>query len=164
MCEDDFILGSEGMELVGRGLEFFAGQFGDSLCDLDVETFGGIQAGADSGAARASSLSSGSAISSIFAVFFQRGAPAADLLRELNRVASWRWVRPLLTMPSVFFFQAFEGSDQLIDCREELILDCQDSRDVHGGREGIVGGLAHIDIIVGVQQLFNQRFRCRGWR
>ena len=68
-------------------------------------------------------------------------------------VASCRCVRPLLTMPSFSCFQALEGCNQAIHCRDQLILDAQHRRDVHGGGEGIVGGLRHVDMVVGVQKL-----------
>ena len=32
-------------------------------------------------------------------------------------------------------------------------MGVQDSCDVHGGREGIVGGLTHVDVIVGMDKL-----------
>ncbi len=40
------------------------------------------------------------------------------------------------------------------DCGEELILDNLDSGDMHDRRERVVGGLAVVDVVIGVDRLF----------
>ena len=79
-------------------------------------------------------------------------------------VASCKWVRPLLTTVVIFLFQAAEGLGQFVHGREEVILDAQHRGDVHGRGEGIVGGLGHVDVVVGVEQLFAGDLIAAGWR
>ena len=55
--------------------------------------------------------------------------------------------------PPVFFLQPQQGPNQPIHRREHPVLQCQGRRDVHGGGEGIVGGLGHVDVVVGMQKL-----------
>jgi hypothetical protein len=45
------------------------------------------------------------------------------------------------------------GSVKFFEGGQELLGDLDDSRDVHGGGEGIVRGLGHVDVIVGVDGL-----------
>ncbi len=56
----------------------------------------------------------------------------------------------------VFRFQPGKFGDQPLQSREHLILDGQHRPDVHGGGEGVVGGLGHIHVVVGVQDGFPQ--------
>ena len=53
---------------------------------------------------------------------------------------------PSLTMSASFFLLSHPTAI--------LAAQGQDSRHVHGGGEGVVGGLGHIDVVVGVAQLF----------
>ena len=56
--------------------------------------------------------------------------------------------------PLVFLFQPLEGFDQQPDGGQQLVFHCKHCRNVHGRGKGVVGGLAHIDVIVGVTELF----------
>ena len=58
----------------------------------------------------------------------------------------------------ILFFQFPEGGNQLIQSRQELILNGDHCCNVHGGGEGVIGGLGHIDVIVGMQQLAADQF------
>ena len=53
----------------------------------------------------------------------------------------------------VLLLKTFEGLNKLLNGGDKLILKGDDGRDVHCGGEGIVGGLAHIDVVVGMEQL-----------
>ena len=53
----------------------------------------------------------------------------------------------------VLRLQTAEGRDQRVDGRKKLVLDLHRRSDVHGGGKGIVGGLGHVHMIVGVEQL-----------
>ena len=53
----------------------------------------------------------------------------------------------------VFLFKSLEGFDESIHSGYNLILNSNNSGNVHCSGEGIVGGLAHVDIIIGVKKL-----------
>ena len=53
-------------------------------------------------------------------------------------------------------FQTTEGGNQNLHRRQHLLFQCLHRRDVHGGGEGIVGGLAHVDVVVGMEQLLSR--------
>ena len=59
---------------------------------------------------------------------------------------------------AVFLFQTAEGGNQQINGREELVFNGKDRRNMHGGGESVIGRLAHIDVIIGMQQLFAGNF------
>ena len=69
MGKDQLVLAGQGVELVGGGDEGLAGELGDGLGDLDVKARGGVEAVPTAVPPRASSLSPGRAISSIFLSF-----------------------------------------------------------------------------------------------
>ncbi len=48
----------------------------------------------------------------------------------------------------------FEGFREMFKGGDEAILDSDRSGNLHGGGEGVVGGLAHVDMIVGVDGVF----------
>ncbi|MPN44892.1 hypothetical protein SDC9_192459 [bioreactor metagenome] len=43
------------------------------------------------------------------------------------------------------------------DCRQQLVFDYPYRRNVHGGGEGVVGALGHVDMVVRVQQLLTRK-------
>ena len=53
----------------------------------------------------------------------------------------------------VFLLQPLEGGSEDIDGREHLAFQAQHRGNVHGRGEGVVGGLGHIHVVIGVQQL-----------
>ena len=42
---------------------------------------------------------------------------------------------------------------QAVECREQLLLEFEDGGNVHDGREGVVGGGGHVDVVIGVDRL-----------
>ena len=54
----------------------------------------------------------------------------------------------------VFLLQPLEGGGEDIDGREHLAFQAQHRGNVHSRGEGVVGGLGHIHVVIGVQQLF----------
>ena len=152
--EDNLIFRGQRVELVGRGDELLAGQFRNRLSDLDVKALRGVEAGADGGAAQRQFLQFRQGDFQHLAVLLKGGAPAADFLGKLDGGRVLEVGAAALDDALVFRFQPLKGLNQRIDGREDLVLDGQHRRDVHRGGEGVVGGLGHVDVVVGVQQLF----------
>lgn len=53
---------------------------------------------------------------------------------------------------------SIDGISQLSQGRDEILADLKNGSNVHGGREGIVGALAHVNVIVGVDWLLRTKF------
>ena len=47
-----------------------------------------------------------------------------------------------------------DGIAELSDRGEQALFQFRDSSQVHGGGEGVIGGLGHIDVVVGMDRLF----------
>ena len=154
MRKDELILAREGVELVGGSDEILAGQLGDCLGDLDVKALRRVQTRADRRAAQRQLFQRRERELEHFAVLFQTAAPAGDLLRELDGRGVLQMRAPGFYDAAVFFFQTQQRRHQLVDRREELILDGGDGSDVHRRGEGVVRRLGHIDVVVRVQELF----------
>ena len=146
--DHDLVLGGQSVELVLRGHEVLAGEGRDFLGDLDVEAFRSVEAGADSGAAEGQSLEGFDGELQELDVLLQGGAPAGDLLGEADRDSVLKMGTAGLDDALVLFLEAFELGDEVFRGGNEFVFDSQDSGDVHRGREGVVGGLGHVDVIV----------------
>ncbi len=83
-------------------------------------------------------------------VFLQHASPAADLLTEADGDRILQMSPADLDDVHVLLFQPLQGLCQLFQRRIEIIPDGEDRGHVHGRGEGIVGGLGHIDMIVGM--------------
>ncbi len=154
MREHQLVLAGQRVELVGRGDKILAGDGGDGGGDLLVEALGGVQTRAHRGAAQRQFLQLGQRKLQHLSVLFQRASPTGDLLGETNGGRVLQMRASGLNHAFIFLLQAPECGDQRIDGGEELILNGDDGGNVHRGGEGIIGGLAHIDVVIGMQQLF----------
>ena len=64
---------------------------------------------------------------------------------------------PYFDDPLVFRLQTPEGGHQRVDGGQDPVLDRKHGGNVHGGGKGVVGGLAHIYVVVGVKELFARK-------
>ena len=51
-----------------------------------------------------------------------------------------------------------EGISQLSQGRYEILTNLEDGSNVHGGRESVIGALAHVNVIIGVDWLLRAQF------
>ena len=151
--EHQLILGGQRVELVGGGDEILAGQLRYLRGHGFAEALGGVQAGADGGAAQRQFLQGLHGQLQQLRVPLQRGTPAADLLAELDGGCILQMGAAGLHDALVLRFQLLEGGHQMVDGGQQLILDGDHRGDVHRRGEGVVGGLAHVYVVVGVHQL-----------
>ena len=158
VSKDQFVFGSKGVEFVFCGNKFFAGDFAHRFGNRHVKPFGGVQPGTNGGTAQSQFFQSGQSDLQHFLVFFQRRAPAADFLAKRNGGSILQVGTTGFYNALVFFFQPFEGVHQQVDGGEQFVLDSQHGGDMHRGGEGIVGRLAHIDVVIGVEQFFSCDF------
>ena len=72
---------------------------------------------------------------------------------SVSGVASCRWVRPILTMSANSSALSSSACVQMLERRQQLRVRISHRRgDVHRGREGVVRGLAAIDVVVGMDR------------
>ncbi len=141
------------MELVRRGPELLPGERGDLLRHLRIEAGRRIEAGPDRGSAERELGKRPDGELQELCVALERGSPAGDLLGKCNRHRVLQMRSSALHDPLMLLLQRPHNLDQPFRCRKELILDCQDRRNVHRGRKRIVRGLAHVDVVVRVAEL-----------
>ena len=77
-------------------------------------------------------------------------------------MASIRWVRPGLHQPGELLGLALEAGGEHVEGGQQVVGDGERRGDVDRGREGVVAGLAGVDVVVGVH--VGPAARRRGWR
>ena len=141
MGEDQLIPAGEGMELVGGGDKGLSGEGCHLACHGGVEALGGVEAGAHSGAAQGQLAEGGQGGTDEPGVPLQGGAPAADLLTQGDGHRVLEVGAARLDHIGVLPLQPLQGAGQPPQGGEESVLQGQYPGDVHGGGEGVVGGL-----------------------
>ena len=82
MGENQFVLGSQRMELVFFRFKFLAGELGNSLRHSDIKALRSVQTGADSGATQCKFFQLGKRQFQKGSVTLQTAAPAGNFLGE----------------------------------------------------------------------------------
>ena len=158
MCKYQFILAGQCVELVFCCPEFLSGDFRNSLCNCNIKSLRGIQTSTNSSTTQCQCLQERQSCLKHFLIPFQCASPSADFLRKCDWSCILQVGTAALYDAFIFCFQTLECCNQLINCRKHLIFDCNHSRNVHCSRECVVGRLAHVDIIVWMQQLLASDF------
>ena len=144
----------EGFEFVRSGPEGQAGNVGDLFGEGFVESDGRVESGANGRPALCEQVESG-----------QRGLDALEGVVELCDIS--RKFLPERQGRCVLEVRA-PDLDDVVPCACVLLErvperrdsglqhvdDLLDGRNVHGGREGVVGGLSPIDMVVGMNRVF----------
>ena len=144
------------MELVGGGAEGLAGEDGQRLSGGLVKARRGVQPCPHGSAAQRQLMERRQCPLQKLPILLQAASPAGNLLGEGNGGGVLQMGAAALDDSPVFRLQPHELRNEPLQGRNHLILNGQHRRNVHGGGEGIVGGLGHIHVIVGVQQIFSQ--------
>lgn len=150
---DDGVVGGENFELVGRGNELGAGDLADLRSHGRVEALEGVETGTDS----CTTLSK-------LAEVREGGLDALNVAVQLSDVA-----RELLTKRqgcgvlqvgttdlddmSESVHLGLESVTQVPQRRQKVVLEVQNSGNVHDCREGVVGGGGAVNVVVGVDGL-----------
>ena len=153
MAEDHGIVGSQRLKLVGCGDEGDTGDLGDLFGDLFGKADRGVKAGSDRGAALGK-----------FAEAWQGHFDALDRRGDLGGVTgeflAKRQRCRILGVRAADLDDVIEGLHfglqclvQMLQRRQQLVDDLFRAGNVHGRRIGVVGRLAHIDVVVGVNRL-----------
>ena len=150
--EDQLVLGGQGVEFIIGGFEGSGAEVRDGLGNGGVKAAGGVETRTDGGAAQREGAQMLKRVADHDNILFDGGAPAADLLREADRRGVLQMGTAAFDHVGVFFLQAAQRCYKIFRGGEQGLLDGQDRRDMHGGGEGVVGRLGHIDVVIGVQQ------------
>ncbi|KAI3478944.1 hypothetical protein L1887_59065 [Cichorium endivia] len=147
---DNRIVRRKRLKLVLGGLKGEAGDVGDLGGDLLVKANVGVEAGADGGAAlgelreaRQDGLDAEDGVVDLLDV-------AGELLAEGERRGVLEVGASDLDDVVELGALLVEGGAEVLEGGDEVVGDLGDRGDVHGGGEGVVGGLAHVDVVVGV--------------
>ena len=150
---DDGVVSSKSLELVGGSDELVAGHLGDLGGDVLGETLEGVEASADGGTALSEVAETGkSRLDTENAIL-----ELCDVSRELLAKGQGSGI---LQVGAANLDDAVEalgllvqGILQALECGQELLLELEDSSNVHGGGEGVVGRGGHVDVVIGVDGL-----------
>jgi hypothetical protein len=153
VCLDNGIVSSQSLELVGGSCELMAGH----LADLGRNILCEANKSVDSCSDRSSTLSQHLQAGQTRLYPFNAKVELLHIARKLLAQRQWcsilqvcpanlDQVLPLVALPLQGVSQALEGG-------EERLFEVEDSGDVHDGREGVVGGRRHVDVVVRVDGL-----------
>ena len=150
---DDGVVGGQDLKLVGGGLELGAGHLADLGSNGLVEALEGVQTGTDGGTTLSEEAQVGEAGLNALDVAIQLGDVAGELLAQSEGsgilqvgTANLDQVLELLDLLLQSVAQGLEGG-------QEGVLELDNGGNVHDGREGVVGGGRHVDVVVGVDGL-----------
>ena len=145
------IVGAQGGEEVVRLGELDAGLLGDLLGAQGAEVRVGVEAGADGGPADGELTGAGVGVADAIEGEVDLGDPPADDLPQGDGGGVLQVGAPHHDDVGVGLGLGVQGVAQLLDARVhggQLV----DDGDVHGRGEGVVGGLAAVDVVVGVDR------------
>ena len=138
MSEHDLVLAGKSVELVGSSPEILACKLGNSLCYLNIKALGSVKTCSNGSTAESKLFKLGKSNLKELLVLFERRTPAADLLRECDRCSVLKMSSSALYDALMLFFEALECSDKLVNSGNYLVLNGNNSGNVHCCGEGIV--------------------------
>lgn len=150
---DNRVVGSQNLELVGGGLKLGTGHLGNLGSNGLVEALEGVQTSADGSTTLGQVAEVGQRILSALNVTVKLGDIAGELLAK-GKGSS------ILQMGTADFDElvellhlGLESIAQALQGRDEDVLKVQDGSDMHDGREGVIRGGRHVDVVVGMDGL-----------
>ena len=149
---DNGVVGGESLKLVGGRLELGARHLGHLVGNGLGEALEGVYAGADGGATLSQQTEVGERALDALDAKVELGNVAGELLGEGERggvlQVSAANLDNLLGLKVVDL--GLQGGAQAADGGQQLALNVEDGGNVHDGGEGVVGGGAAVDVVVGV--------------
>ena len=153
MGEDHCVMRGQRLELVRCGAEIEAGDLGDLVGDHRVEALGRGEAGADRRAALCQLHKPGQrALKALNAVGELLGV-AGEFLAERDRCGVLSVRAADLDDVGPGLGLGVERVVEFLERRDEAVGDFLGAGDVHGGREGVIGRLRHVAVIIRVHRL-----------
>lgn len=150
---DNRVVGGQNLELVGGSLELGAGQLGDLSSDSLVEALEGVQTSTDGGTTLSQVAEVGDASLDTLNVAVELSDVAGELLTEGERGGVLQVSTTDLDDLVELLNLDLESIAQAPQGRQEGVLQLHNGSNVHSGREGVIGGGGHVDVVVGVDGL-----------
>ncbi len=155
---DHCVMGRESFEFIRGGHERQAGQLRDLARNAAVPAHTGVQPGANGGAALCQLINIRQARFHPRDALFDLLGIAAELLTQRQRRCVLRMGAADLDDILEFFGFRDERGMQLFQPRQQRVTGHHPDGDMHRGREGIVGGLAHVAVVIRVHGLFRPHY------
>jgi hypothetical protein len=141
---------------VGRRRQLQAGGGGHPLADPGRELGVGVEAGADRGAAQRQLADPGQGVGDPLGPLAGLGGVAGELLAEGDRDGVHQVGAPGLDHVAQLGRLGLQRPGQGVQRRQQVVAGRRQGGQVDGAGEGVVGGLAHVDVVVGVDPLAGQ--------
>ena len=155
VCLDNSVVSSKGLELVGSGLELGAGHLGDLLGNALGEALEGVDASANGGTALGEESQVGDRALDALDAVVELGNVARELLCQGERGGILKMgsadLDDLLGFEIVNLL--LESITQVAQRGDKLVRELENGGNMHDGGEGVVGGGAAVDMVVGVDGL-----------
>jgi hypothetical protein len=155
---DNGIVGSQNLELVGGGLELSSSQLADLSSDSLIEALEGVKTSADSSTTLSQEAQVGEGSLDTLDVAVDLGDVARELLAESKGSGVLQVSTANLDNVVEVVDLDLESVTEGLQGRQKGLLELDDGGDVHNGREGVVGGGGHVDVVVGVNGLLGAHF------
>ena len=152
MREGDVVFCGQSVKLVRRGAEGSARFLLYFLGDRFGKSFRAVQPRADGGTAEREAQKPVFCGLDLCETTFRHASPTADFLREGDRDGVLQMGATDGHDPFALLFDAAEGVDHLRERGFELFRQGEIGGDVQGGREGVIGALRAVDVVVRVQE------------
>ena len=150
---DKSVLGGESLELVGGSDKGMAGFFLQVLNNSFSKASVGVEASSDSGTTLSNLVDINQSLSNTLLAVLELVNVGRELLSESKGSGILSVSSSDFDNVGEFVTLLSESFPETSDLGEEAFLDFEDSGDVHDRREGVVGGLGAVDVIVGVDEL-----------
>ena len=150
---NDGVVRGERLELVRRRDEFVACQLADLGCNGFCEALERV----DAGAYGRTALGEHPQMWESGFDSFDAVGKLLDISRKLLAKGQWRRVLQVgaANLNEVFELLALfvQRIPQACKCRQQLLFEVENDGDVHDGREGVVGGCRHVNVVIGMDWL-----------
>ena len=151
----------KGRELVGMGAEGKSREFGD-LSGRALREFGmRVQSRAHCGSSDGQVVEAVERLSQSSYVTFEQAGPAAKFLPECQRYSVLQMSAADLDHIRIFAGLRANRFVHLLYGRNECVLYPFGRRNMHRGREGVVGGLREVDVIIRMDRLLRSHHSAR---
>lgn len=158
---DEGVVGGKGLKLVRGGDKRKASEVSNSGGDFLGESLAGVKSGSDSGSsggklveARKSRLDTGDRVVELLDV-------GGELLAEGERDGVLGVGTADLDDVLELFGLVVQGGAEFLEGWEQTGVDFTTDGDVHGGGEGVVGGLRHVHVVVRVDRLLRSKLSAK---
>lgn len=153
MSLNNGVVSGKSLELVGSSDELVAGELADLSSDVLSEALEGVKTSTDGGTTLGEVAQTGESGLNTQNTVLELGNVARELLAESQGGSILQVGTANLDDLLESLLLLLHGVLEAAEGRKELLLNLENGGNVHGSREGVVGGSGHVDVVVGVDRL-----------